>query len=168
MWEYRPNGDDGHADADLRVGGRTQLDAPDNLAVSPQGALLLCEDGGGEQYCAASRSTAQIFDFAKNIQNDCEWAGATFAEADPSWNDRKIRGNNRPLGGRWDRVTLFVNRQGSHGRRESAAAGDEGMTFAIWGPWETGRSRIGNLQLGIQNALTKFKFRRTSRRISNS
>ena len=91
------------------------LDAPDNLTVSPQGALLLCEDGGGDQYMRGVTLDGEIFDFALNIQNDYEWAGATFAEADPAWNDRKIRGNHHPLGGRWDRITLFVNRQGATG-----------------------------------------------------
>jgi hypothetical protein len=64
--------------------------------------------------------------------------GATFAVADPSWNDRKIRGDHRPLGGRWDRVTLFVNRQGPTSGPTPPVAGDEGMTFAIWRPWGEG------------------------------
>ena len=64
--------------------------------------------------------------------------GATFAEADPSWNDSKIRGEHKPLGGRWDRVTLFVNRQGATGGPNPPLGGNEGMTFAIWGPWKNG------------------------------
>jgi hypothetical protein len=58
--------------------------------------------------------------------------------ARPKWNDRKIRGNHHPLGGRWDRITLFVNRQGETGGINPPAAGSEGMTFAIWGPWGEG------------------------------
>ena len=69
------------------------LDAPDNLAVSPQGSILLCEDGDGDQYMRGVTLDGEIFDFALNLQNDYEWAGATFAEADPAWNDVKIRGN---------------------------------------------------------------------------
>jgi hypothetical protein len=75
-----------------------------------------------------------VLDFAYNLETNREWAGATFAEADPAWNAKKYRGNNRPLGGRWDRITLFVNRQGPTSGPTPPAEGDEGMTFAIWGP----------------------------------
>lgn len=94
--------------------------------MSPQNALLLCEDGDGDQYLRGVTLDGGIFDFGLNLQNDSEWAGATFAEADPSWNDRKIRGNNRPLGGREDRVTLFVNRQGSRKVRRRRWRGTRG------------------------------------------
>jgi uncharacterized protein len=106
--------------------------------VSPQDALLLCEDGGGDQYMRGVTLDGHIFDFARNLETGHEWAGATFAEADPSWNARKFRGDHHPLGGRWDRITLFVNRQGETGGPNPPAPGDEGMTFAIWGPWNDG------------------------------
>ena len=136
--EYRPNGNTGTLTLIFVSAGAHELDAPDNLAVSPQGALLLCEDGGGEQFCRGVTLDGAIFDFAKNNESTFEFAGATFAQADPGWNDRKIRGDNRPLGGRWDRVTLFVNLQGATGGPNPPVAGDEGMTIAIWGPWGDG------------------------------
>jgi hypothetical protein len=114
------------------------LDSPDNLAVSPQGALLICEDGGGDQYMRGVTLDGEIFDFGLNLQTDHEWAGATFAVADPEWNDVKIRGKNAPLGSWWERITLFVNRQGSTGGANPPTPGDEGLTFAIWGPWRDG------------------------------
>ena len=138
VWEFRPQGDGGTLTLIFESSGASELDAPDNLAVSPQGALLLCEDGGGDQYMRGVTLDGRIFDFAKNLQNDYEWAGATFAEADASWNDRKIRGNHPPLGDRWERVTLFVNRQGETDGANPPDAGDEGLTFAIWGPWKEG------------------------------
>ncbi len=139
VWEFRPHGDGGTLTLIFESPNASVLDAPDNLAVSPQNALLLCEDGGGEQYLRGVTLDGEIFDFARNLQTDSEWAGATFAEADPSWNARGIRGNNPPLGGRWDRVTLFVNRQGStDGPTPPAQAINQGMTFAIWGPWKDG------------------------------
>ncbi len=103
--------------------------------MSPQGALLLCEDGNGDSFARGVTLDGEIFDFAKNLESNSEWAGATFAVAEPAWNDRKIRGNHHPLGGRWDRITLFVNRQGATDGANPPAAGDEGLTFAIWGPW---------------------------------
>jgi secreted PhoX family phosphatase len=139
VWEYRPNGDDrGTLRLIFVSAGPEELDGPDNLAVSPQGALILCEDGDDEQFMRGVTLDGQIFDFASNLQTDHEWAGATFGEADPAWNDRKIRGINQPLGGRHDRVTLFANRQGSTSGSNPPSAGNEGLTFAIWGPWGDG------------------------------
>jgi hypothetical protein len=138
IWEFRPDGDGGTLTLIFESSGQAQLDFPDNLAVSPQGSLLLCEDGGGDQFMRGVTLDGRIFDFAQNLQTDHEWAGATFADADPKWNDRKIRGDQHPLGGRWDRITLFVNRQGETSGANPPEAGSEGMTFAIWGPWGDG------------------------------
>jgi secreted PhoX family phosphatase len=138
VWEFRPDGEGGTLTLIFESPNSSVLDAPDNIAVSPQNGLLLCEDGGGDQYMRGVTLDGEIFDFGLNIQNDYEWAGACFAEADPAWNDRKIRGNNQPLGSRWDRITLFVNRQGATGGNNPPEAGEEGLTFAIWGPWEVG------------------------------
>lgn len=118
--------------------GAEVLDSPDNLAVSPQGAILLCEDGDGDQYLRGVTLDGEIFDFALNLQTEHEWAGATFAEAPASWNDGKIRGKHKPLASKWDRITLFVNRQGATSGANPPLGGDEGMTFAIWGPWQNG------------------------------
>ena len=49
-----------------------------------------------------------------------------------------MRGDNRPVGSHWDRVTLFANRQGSTSGANPPSAGNEGLTFAIWGPWKEG------------------------------
>jgi secreted PhoX family phosphatase len=138
VWEFRPDGDGGRLTLIFESRGAAELDFPDNLAVSPQGALLLCEDGDADQYLRGLTIDGRIFDFGLNLENDFEWAGATFAEADPSWNDRKVRGSHPPLGNWWERITLFVNRQGATRGPTPPAPGAEGMTFAIWGPWHTG------------------------------
>lgn len=117
VWEYRPRG---------RSGGQLillfeskspeMLDAPDNITVSPRGGIAICEDGGGEQYVRGLTPEGEIFDFALNIKNDREFAGACFSP---------------------DGETLFVNIQGDTrgpGRPEI----EPGMTFAIWGPWKDG------------------------------
>ena len=100
--------------------------------------MLLCEDGDADQYLRGLTLDGQIFDFALNLETDHEWAGATFAVADPSWNDRKVRGDHRPAGNRSERITLFVNRQGATNGVVPTAPGQEGLTFAIWGPWGNG------------------------------
>ena len=83
---------------------REQLDAPDNICVSPSGNnLILCEDGGGAEYLhLLRRSGNSIHRLARNIipgQEGSEWAGACFSP---------------------DGNTLFANVQGA------------GITFAIW------------------------------------
>jgi len=56
------------------------LNFPHNIAVSPRGALLLCEDAPGfEQYLRGVTLDGRIFDFALNVETSREWAGATFA-----------------------------------------------------------------------------------------
>jgi uncharacterized protein len=139
VWEYRPDSSGGGF---LRLVFESPsadvLNAPDNIAVSPKGALILCEDGDDDQYLRVVTKDGGIFDFALNLQTEHEWAGATFAVADPSWNASSIRGDNAPLGGLSDRTTLFVNRQGATGGANPPSAGDAGITFAIWGPWEKG------------------------------
>ena len=56
------------------------LDAPDNITVSPRGGLVLCEDGGGEQYVRGLDERGRIFDLALNLmEGDNEFAGACFS-----------------------------------------------------------------------------------------
>jgi hypothetical protein len=92
------------------------LNSPDNICVSPRGGLVLCEDGSGVQHVRGLTRGGEIFDLARNDLNGSEWAGACFS----------------PQG-----RTLFVNIQGET-RPLQNPGGDKGMTFAIWGPWESG------------------------------
>jgi secreted PhoX family phosphatase len=98
---------------------RRVLDQPDNLAVSPRGGLIICEDGEQlPQRMHGMTPQGQLFPFAannvvlngerNNITGDFradEWAGATFSPD-----------------GQW----LFVNLQ------------TPGITLAITGPWGDG------------------------------
>jgi uncharacterized protein len=94
------------------------LNAPDNITVSPRGGLILCEDGGGEEFLHGLTVDGEIFKFASNnvvlngerngLSGDfrgSEWAGATYSP-DGEW--------------------LFANIQ------------SPGITFAITGPWAQG------------------------------
>jgi uncharacterized protein len=100
------------------------LNNPDNIAVSPRGGIVLCEDGSGIEYLHGLTPDGEIFRFAANNivvppegvrgkpaiapgdYTGSEWAGATF----------------EPKNGDW----LFVNIQ------------SPGITFAITGPWRRG------------------------------
>jgi hypothetical protein len=92
------------------------LDMPDNMAVSPRGGILLCEDGDYiPQRLQVLTQSGTLFPFAANNMRlngiwghkgdfrGSEWAGATFS-ADGQW--------------------LFVNLQ------------TPGVTLAITGPWQ--------------------------------
>ena len=92
------------------------LNSPDNICVSPRGGLVICEDGSGVQHVRGLTRGGEIFDVARNDLNSSEWAGACFS----------------PQG-----RTLFVSIQGET-RPLQNPSGDKGMTFAIWGPWESG------------------------------
>ncbi|MFJ8666273.1 alkaline phosphatase PhoX [Streptomyces sp. NPDC093600] len=83
------------------------LDMPDNIAVSPRGTLILCEDGEEENYLRGLTAGGALFDIARLApvagDPDAEFAGSTF---DP------------------DGHTLYVNVQSK-----------AGCTIAIRGPW---------------------------------
>jgi hypothetical protein len=109
VWQYRPQGRDrGLLTLIYESSDANLLEMPDNLCVSPRGALVLCEDGRTEQYVRGLTLRGQIFDLARNLvpgYETREFAGATFSP---------------------DGQTLFVNVQ------------TPGVTFAIWGPWKKG------------------------------
>jgi secreted PhoX family phosphatase len=98
--------------------GAPILAMPDNLCVSPRGALVICEDGPGTSRLHGLSLNGQIFPVVRSnfvIEpgqkqragdfRDSEFAGATFSPD-----------------GKW----LFFNVQ------------SPGVTFAVTGPWERG------------------------------
>ena len=100
------------------------LESPDNLCITPSGAILMCEDDAiadGDTHPLAGRVSdvnrlvglgpgGTPFTFAVNVFNSSEFAGACFSP---------------------DGETLFVNLFGD-------STQGSGMTCAIWGPWERG------------------------------
>jgi len=126
IWEYVPGHDDsgGHLRLAFESPGGSVLDSPDNLTVSPQGALLLCEDDAsddGDTHPLAPgltdvnrliglTRTGRTFEFLVNRFSTSELAGACFSP---------------------DGRTLFVNVFGG-------AEPGSGFTAAIAGPWRRG------------------------------
>lgn len=86
------------------------LDLPDNVTASRRGTLVLCEDGDGDNYLRGLSKAGQIFDFC-----GCSRSPATRAPSSPA--------STFGPGGH----TLYVNVQAR-----------QGMSIAIWGPWERG------------------------------
>lgn len=130
VWRYTARS---RGDGDLTLvyesDGAEALDSPDNLCVTPRGGLILCEDdaSGDSDLNPANPDIENVnrligfsreggvFEFAVNILNDAELAGATFSP---------------------DGETLFVNILGS--TSGTVDSSDEGMTIAITGPWAKG------------------------------
>ncbi|RKT07517.1 hypothetical protein BX286_5579 [Streptomyces sp. 3211.6] len=85
-------------------------DSPDNICLAPDGGLMVCEDGGGDQYVFGVTPAGEVYPVARNAQDVGkpgapawgEFAGVTFSP---------------------DRRTMYVN------------AYTPGTTFAVTGPW---------------------------------
>jgi secreted PhoX family phosphatase len=125
LWQYIPSvGSGGTLQLVYESPGSSVLDSPDNICVTPNGGILICEDdasGDGDTHRLAygipnvNRLIVLGQDgepsvFAVNVYNNSEFAGACFSP---------------------DGETLFVNVFGD-GTANSA------MTCAIWGPWHNG------------------------------
>lgn len=80
IFRYQPKGEDGGELTLLYESPSSEvLDAPDNLCVTPQGALVVCEDGDGTNYLRGLSKDGLLFDFAQNLLNESEFAGAVFS-----------------------------------------------------------------------------------------
>ena len=116
IWEYDPAGDR------LRLlfesPSAAVLNAPDNLCVSPRGGLVLCEDGGGQEFVHGLTTDGTIFRFAQNnVVLDGERNGIV-----GDFKGSEFAGATYSPDGKW----LFVNIQ------------SPGISFAITGPWGSG------------------------------
>lgn len=99
-----------------------QLNAPDNITISPKGSLLLCEDSSSsnQQRLIGLTRSGRPFEFARNnLSEAAPWAGGEFGDGSGAeWAGANFMHNPR---------TLFVNIQAS-----------PAVSFAIWGPWDRG------------------------------
>ena len=82
VWQLTP-GRDGAADMLTLIyesPGADTLDLCDNLAVTPWGDLMICEDGRGDNYLRGLTPDGAIYDFARNAHEDsAEFCGACFS-----------------------------------------------------------------------------------------
>jgi secreted PhoX family phosphatase len=93
-------------DTDVQLPG----ESPDNICLAPSGGLMVCEDGGGEQYVYGVTRRGKVYPAARNAQNIGtpedpeygEFAGVAFSP---------------------DGETMYVN------------CYTPGTTFAVTGPW---------------------------------
>jgi uncharacterized protein len=121
VWEHDPN----RATLTLIYESTSPatLEGPDNVVVVPRtGDVFLCEDAAAPQYIRGLTGDGEIYDFARGLNNNTEFAGACF--------DRTGR-------------TLFVNHYGERGTLPLGPPGNlpgappqGGVTFAITGPFQ--------------------------------
>jgi secreted PhoX family phosphatase len=98
--------------------GAPVLNMPDNLALSPRGGLVLCEDGTATPCVHGLMRDGRIFRFARNnIKLDEPRNGLT-----GDFSQREFAGATYSPDGKW----LFFNAQ------------TPGVTFAVTGPWAEG------------------------------
>jgi secreted PhoX family phosphatase len=113
VWHYDPDAETLTLEAVFgpKIDPQLPGEAPDNIALSPHGGLLVCEDGDGAQHVYGIDRRREPYPLARNRQNTGtaeepefgEFAGVTFSA---------------------DGDTLFVN------------VYRPGTTFAITGPWQ--------------------------------
>ena len=116
VWEYDPRGE--RIRLVFQSPGRDVLDMPDNLCVSPRGALVLCEDGDVDNYVRGLTLDGRLFPLAKNaVVLDGQRNGFS-----GDFRHREFAGATFSPDGRW----LFFNAQ------------TPGITFAVTGPWADG------------------------------
>ncbi len=119
LFRYRPQSPStGELELVFESPGKDVLDSPDNIVVSPRGGLVMCEDGGEDQYIRGLDGEGRVIDLVRNPvraggPSPREFAGSCFSP---------------------DGRVLFFNVQGSR----TVDGGTQSATYALWGPWENG------------------------------
>ena len=130
VWSFTPAGLGGKLKLLYESSDGAVLDQPDNITLSPNGAVLMCEDGdgedidGGDNWLRVLTPQGKVFDFAQNITKiDLhEIDDEDFPDAGVAFGASEFSGVCFSPDGQW----LFLNVQ------------YPGLTLAITGPWERG------------------------------
>jgi uncharacterized protein len=82
IWKYTPgktakNG--GFIELFLEPNDNNIIDMPDNITIAPNGHLIACEDGKGEQRLIGITPQGGTYTFARNARDNSELAGVCFA-----------------------------------------------------------------------------------------
>jgi hypothetical protein len=116
VFQYRPtSSDEGELVLVFESPSRAVLDAPDNICIGPRGRLVLCEDGGADQFIRMLTKEGQILDLVR----------APVVEGQPS--PREFAGSCISPDGE----VMFFNVQGATNSRSMQPS----RTYALWGPW---------------------------------
>ena len=115
IWRYIPSPAEGaKAELDrpgqlelfLEPNDRNVLESGDNITVSPWGDLIICEDGGKEDYLVGVRRDGSTYQFARNPASDGEFAGACFSpDGSTLFINQQHEGRTLAITGPWPRST---------------------------------------------------------------
>jgi secreted PhoX family phosphatase len=98
--------------------GKDVLNKPDHITVSPRGGLVLCEDGGGDEFLHGLTMNGEIFTFAQN--------------------NVRLRGERNGLAGDFTSSEWAGPCYSPDGQWLFANIYEPGITVAITGPWHSG------------------------------
>lgn len=111
LWCYRPSPAEGGADEARRPGilelflepdAASIMNQGDNVALTPWGDLLVCEDNTDDQRLIGVTADGGTYVFARNPRANSEFAGATFAPAgDTLFVNLQIAGLTFAIRGPW-------------------------------------------------------------------
>jgi len=81
IWKYAPNKNNtgGNIELFYESNDSNVLNLPDNIILSPNGNILLCEDGKGRDRLVCIKPDKTILYLANNAYNRQEFAGICFA-----------------------------------------------------------------------------------------
>jgi hypothetical protein len=118
VFHYHPSDDGGELTLVFESPSPEVLDSPDNICISPRGGIVMCEDGGGDQFVRGLDGEGGIVDLVRNPQplgrpGPGEFAGSCFSP---------------------DGQVMFFNVQGGRDFDDRLAS----VTYAMWGPWDNG------------------------------
>jgi secreted PhoX family phosphatase len=123
VWEYRPRGRDrGTLRLVYESRREEDLQSPDNVVVVPAtGDVFVQEDGDGDNFVRGVTRNGRIYDFARTVLFDSEFAGGCFSP------------NGR---------MFFLNQQGGRQADPLNPPNDSAaVTYAIWGPFDQASDR---------------------------
>lgn len=116
VWEYDPSAET--ISLLFESPGKHVLNRPDHLTVSPRGGIVLCEDGGGDEFLHGLTIDGRIFSFAQN--------------------NVKLRGERNGLSGDFTGAEWAGPCYSPDGKWLFANIFEPGITVAITGPWQAG------------------------------
>jgi len=80
IWKYSHKNDkEGYIELFYESKNSNILNMPDNIVVAPNGDIIICEDGRGQDRVLGIKKDGTIYTIAINALNNAEFAGVTFS-----------------------------------------------------------------------------------------
>ncbi len=107
VFRYTPGtNDQGAVELFAESEDKSVLHMCDNLTVSPQGHVVLCEDNSEKNHIRIINQEGQLFDFARNMSSSSEFAGVCFSPSGKTlFVNMQENGDTLAITGPWDQLT---------------------------------------------------------------